>query len=177
MRRAAFFAFCAILLTLSGCEGAFDPFQRPGNWSATGAANETIAQQVAVPSDLISGRGNPYSNGVAASAALDKALGPGGVVGAEEPESVELLAGGFERTHDLDGGVVGLGSEDGFASVRVELVEEIGPGVEGGVEVEEREVVEEALPSLEGLEGDGVGRALAGPGGAIEEMVNEVGPN
>jgi hypothetical protein len=78
MRRATFFAFCAILLTLTGCQGAFDPFQRPGNWSATGAANETIAQQVAVPSDLISGRGNPNANGVAATAALDKALGPNG---------------------------------------------------------------------------------------------------
>jgi hypothetical protein len=93
MRRAAFFAFCAILLTLSGCEGAFDPFQRPGNWVATGAANETIAQQVAVPSDLISGRGNPNTNGVAASAALDKALGPGGVgtaAGLQTPEQITV---------------------------------------------------------------------------------------
>jgi hypothetical protein len=78
MRRAAFFAFCAILLTLTGCEGAFDPFQRPGDWAATGAANENLAQQVAMPSDLISGRGNPNGSGVAASAALDKALGPNG---------------------------------------------------------------------------------------------------
>jgi hypothetical protein len=93
MRRAAFFAFCAILLTLSGCEGAFDPFQRPGNWAATGAANENIAQQVAVPSDLISGRGNPNTNGVAASAALDKALGPSGAgtaAGLQTPEQITV---------------------------------------------------------------------------------------
>lgn len=89
MRRATFFAFCAILLTLTGCQGVFDPFQRPGNWVATGAANETIAQQVAVPADLISGRGNPNANGVAASAALDKALGPNGTgtaAGLQTPE-------------------------------------------------------------------------------------------
>ena len=96
MRRATFFAFCAILLTLTSCEGAFDPFQRPGNWSATGAANENIAQQVAQPSDLISGRGNPNANGVAASAALDKALGPNGTgtaAGLQTPEQNATQSG------------------------------------------------------------------------------------
>ncbi len=95
MRHAAFFAFCAVLLTLTGCEGAFDPFQRPGNWAATGAANQTIAQQVATPSDLITGRGNPNSNGVAASAALDKALGPNGAgtaAGLQTPEQISVQA-------------------------------------------------------------------------------------
>jgi hypothetical protein len=95
VRHAAFFAFCAILLTLSGCQGAFDPMQRPGNWVATGAANEDIAQQVAVPSDLISGRGDPNSSGVAASAALDKALGPAGAgtaAGLQTPEQITVQA-------------------------------------------------------------------------------------
>jgi hypothetical protein len=80
---------------LSGCEGAFDPFQRPGNWSATGAANEDIAQQVAAPSDLISGRSNPNANGVAASAALDKALGPNGTgtaAGLQTPAQITVPA-------------------------------------------------------------------------------------
>jgi hypothetical protein len=91
MRRAAFFAFCTILLALSGCQGAFDPFQRPGDWSATGAANENIAQQAAEPSDLISGRGTPYANGVAATAALDKALGPNGTAaGLQAPAQVVI---------------------------------------------------------------------------------------
>ena len=93
VRHAMFFAFCAILLTLSGCQGALDPFQRPGNWVATGAANEDIAQQVAEPSDLISGRGNPNTNGVAASAALDKALGPNGTAaGLQTPPQITVQA-------------------------------------------------------------------------------------
>ncbi len=78
MRNAAFFSFCVLMLSLSGCVGAFNPFQRPGNWSATGSANETIAQQVADPSDLIKGKSEPTSNGVAASAGIDKALGANG---------------------------------------------------------------------------------------------------
>ncbi len=78
MRRAVFFSFCVGLLTLSGCAGAFNPYQRVGDWSETGAANETIAQQVANPGDLIQGQSSTTSNGVAASAAIDEALGPDG---------------------------------------------------------------------------------------------------
>ena len=78
MRFAVFFAFCVTLLSLTGCAGAFDPFQRPGNWAETGASNEIIAQQAANKSDLISGQSEPTSNGVAASAAIDKALGANG---------------------------------------------------------------------------------------------------
>jgi hypothetical protein len=79
MRLTIFFTFCVALLTLTGCQGAFDPFQRPGDWAATGAANETIAQQIANPADLISGQSVSTSNGVAASAGIDKALGANGV--------------------------------------------------------------------------------------------------
>jgi hypothetical protein len=78
MRLMIFFGFCVTLLTLTGCVGAFDPFQRPGQWAETGASNETIAQQAANPSDLISGQSESTSNGVAASAAIDKALGANG---------------------------------------------------------------------------------------------------
>ena len=95
MRLMIFFGFCVTLLTLTGCVGAFDPFQRPGNWAETGAANETIAQQAANPSDLISGRSDPLSNGIAASAAIDKALGPAGsgtAAGLQTPATITNTA-------------------------------------------------------------------------------------
>jgi hypothetical protein len=79
MRHVTFATFCIALLGLSGCVGAFDPYQRPGNWAETGASNETIAQQVANRGDLISGQSEPTSNGVAATSAIDLALGAGGV--------------------------------------------------------------------------------------------------
>lgn len=81
MRSALFFSFCVMVLTLSGCTGAFDPFQRPGNWSATGASNETIAQQVADKSDLLYGKSEPGSNGVAAVAGVEKAMTNGTATG------------------------------------------------------------------------------------------------
>ncbi|MDE8346894.1 MAG: hypothetical protein POH28_12090 [Acidocella sp.] len=78
MRIASFSAGCLLVFTLSGCAGAFDPYQRPGNWTNTGAQNVNLAQEVANKADLISGHGDPTSNGVAASAAIDLALGPDG---------------------------------------------------------------------------------------------------
>ena len=78
MPRFTLRVLCLAMLGLSGCTGAFDPYQRPGNWALTGASNETIAQQAANPADLISGQSSPTSNGIAASAAIDKALGAGG---------------------------------------------------------------------------------------------------
>jgi hypothetical protein len=74
MRSALFLSFCVVVLTLSGCTGAFDPFQRPGNWSATGASNKATAQQVANKSDLLYGRSEPGSNGVAAVGGVEKAM-------------------------------------------------------------------------------------------------------
>jgi hypothetical protein len=74
MRKFVFFGFCAAILSLSGCQGAFDPLQRPGTWSATNASNETIAQQVANKGDLIQGRSDPGTNGVVAVGGLEKAL-------------------------------------------------------------------------------------------------------
>lgn len=76
MRSLAFFSFCVMLLSLSGC--VLDPYQRPGTWSETGASNEALAQQVADPADLISGKSDAYSNGVVAAAGVDKALGASG---------------------------------------------------------------------------------------------------
>ena len=77
MRSALFFSFCVVVLTLSGCTGAFDPFKRPGNWSETGAANEALAQQAAYKSDLLQGRSEPGSNGIAAVAGVEKAMSGG----------------------------------------------------------------------------------------------------
>jgi basic membrane lipoprotein Med (substrate-binding protein (PBP1-ABC) superfamily) len=83
MRSLTFFSLCVLILGLTGCAGLkqkphLDPFLRRGDWSATGAANETIAEQAANRSDLIYGKSDATSNGVAASAALDKALGAAG---------------------------------------------------------------------------------------------------
>lgn len=78
MRKAIFGVICLSILTLSGCVGAFDPYQRPGNWTNTGAQNENLAQEVNNKADLISGHGEPTSNGIAASAAIDLALGANG---------------------------------------------------------------------------------------------------
>ena len=71
MRGAVFAAFAA-LLALTGCVGAFDPLQRPGNWVEEGSANETIAQQAANPADLLSGQSAPTTSGTVAVEALNK---------------------------------------------------------------------------------------------------------
>ncbi|WP_298225263.1 hypothetical protein [Acidocella sp.] len=74
------FAFIGIL-GLSGCQGAFNPFNRPGTWSETGAANEALAQQVAQKSDLISGQSEQGSNGIAAVSGIEKAMTGGTATG------------------------------------------------------------------------------------------------
>jgi hypothetical protein len=78
MKRTVILVCCLAATGLTGCAGAFDPYQRPGFWVEEGSANETIAQQAAYPGDLIHGQSDPTSNGVAAMAAVDKAIGPNG---------------------------------------------------------------------------------------------------
>ncbi len=73
MRPRDFIILGAAALGLAGCYG--DPFENPGDWSASNAPQENLNAQVANKADLISGHGNAYGNGVAASAAIDKALG------------------------------------------------------------------------------------------------------
>jgi len=68
-----------LILCLGLAAGYADPYDNPGDWSATGSARENIAVQAADPADLISGKSNPNSNGVAASTGIDK--GYGGVGG------------------------------------------------------------------------------------------------
>lgn len=89
MRSLGFFVLCLGVLSLSGCVGAFDPFQRPGDWSATGASNANIAQQAADKGDLIQGRSQPGSNGVAAVAGVEKAMAGGTAKGLQTEEQPE----------------------------------------------------------------------------------------
>ena len=79
-------------LTLAGCADQGNPFARNGNWVPTGAANETIAQQVADKSELIAGHGDATSNGVAASAGVEKALTAGTATGLQTPETITVQA-------------------------------------------------------------------------------------
>jgi hypothetical protein len=64
-----------------------DPFENPGDWSMTGASRQNIAAQAANPVDLLNGRSDLNSNGVAASAAIDAALGgaAGNASGLQKP--------------------------------------------------------------------------------------------
>jgi hypothetical protein len=78
MNKTAIFGLCLAALGLTGCAGAFDSYQKPGNWVEEGSANETIAQQAAYPGDLIHGQSDPMSDGIAASAGVDKAIGANG---------------------------------------------------------------------------------------------------
>lgn len=81
----------AMTFALAGCYA--DPFQNPGNWSMTGASRKNIAVQTATPSQLISGQQADGSNGVAASAAIDKALGgpAGTAAGLQTPPTTNML--------------------------------------------------------------------------------------
>ena len=94
MRSALFFCACLSVLALSGCAGAFDPFQRPGNWAATGAANETIAQQAANKGDLIQGQSEPGTNGVVAVGGVEKALSNGTAAGLQTTITATAPGGG-----------------------------------------------------------------------------------
>ena len=94
MRRATFFAFCAILLTLTRLRRARSTrFSAPATGRPRGPRTKPSRSRWRCPSDLISGRGNPNANGVAASAALDKALGPNGAgtaAGLQTPEQIAV---------------------------------------------------------------------------------------
>jgi hypothetical protein len=94
MRPRDLLILAAAALGLGGCYA--DPFQNPGQWSPTYASQENLNAQAANKSDLINGHGNPYGNGIAASAAIDKALGqPGGTAaGLQTPPPALSSSGG-----------------------------------------------------------------------------------
>jgi hypothetical protein len=73
MRRSTLLLLACAGIGLTGCYS--DPFQNPADWSMNGAPRENIAQQVADPSELLQGHGETTSNGVAAAAGVDLAIG------------------------------------------------------------------------------------------------------
>jgi type IV pilus biogenesis protein CpaD/CtpE len=91
MRISAVLLLSMASIALTGCYP--DPFQNPSDWSMTGATRKNLAAQAANPSDLIEGRSELNSNGVAASAAIDKALGgaAGTAAGLQTPPSTTSL--------------------------------------------------------------------------------------
>ncbi len=68
---------CLSTLLLSGCVGPLDgdPFQRPGNWAMNAAPRENTAAQVSDKSDLLQGKSDTSSDGIAAAAGVDQAIG------------------------------------------------------------------------------------------------------
>jgi hypothetical protein len=91
MRLWTILQFLALTVCLAGCYP--DPFQNPGDWSMTGASRKNTAAQVETPSQLINGQQESGSNGVAASAAIDKALGgpAGTAAGLQTPPAATML--------------------------------------------------------------------------------------
>jgi len=85
MRHLGFAAVAVLCLALTGCYS--EPFQNPGDWAETGAANEDLALQAANKDDLLSGRSQPGSQGVAAAAGVDEAIGgsAGTATGLQKP--------------------------------------------------------------------------------------------
>jgi len=74
MRQFLLVLLGAICVSLAGCYP--DQYQNPAQWSMTGAAREDTALMTADKSELIQGHGTPAtSNGVAAAAAVDVAIG------------------------------------------------------------------------------------------------------
>jgi len=85
MRQLGFAAAAILCLGLAGCYA--EPFQNPGDWAPTGAAREDLAIQAANKDDLLAGRSEPGSQGVAAAAGVDAATGgtAGNAAGLQKP--------------------------------------------------------------------------------------------
>jgi len=85
-------------LALAGCVGPLDPdpFNRPDAWTMNAAPLENTAQEVDDKADLIQGKSDPSSNGVAATAAIDQALGePNGTAAGlqKAPQAISFSSG------------------------------------------------------------------------------------
>jgi hypothetical protein len=93
MRLLHILLLASATLGLSGCYA--DPFTDPRKWSMTAAPRENTAVEAANPADLIVGHGDATSNGVAASAGIDKALGgPAGTAAGLQTAPPALNIGG-----------------------------------------------------------------------------------
>jgi hypothetical protein len=76
----------AMCVSLAGCYP--DQFENPAQWSMNGSERENTALMTADKSELIQGHGTPAaSNGVAAAAAVDVAIGgtAGNASGLQKP--------------------------------------------------------------------------------------------
>jgi len=86
-------------LLLAGCVGPLDPdpFQRPGNWAMNAAPLENTAVQASDKSDLLQGKSDPSSDGIAATAGVDEAVGgaAGTAAGLQKaPAALSFSSGG-----------------------------------------------------------------------------------
>jgi hypothetical protein len=93
-KRTGFLAAGILCLGLTGCYP--DPFQNPADWQMTGAAREDTAQQVVNKDDLLAGRSEPGSQGVAAAAGVDVAIGgaAGSAAGLQKaPKEISFTSG------------------------------------------------------------------------------------
>ncbi len=91
MRRATLLLLAIAGFGLTGCYP--DAFQNPADWSMNGAPRENLAQQVADPSELLQGHGDNMSNGVAAAAGVDTAIGgpTGTAAGLQKPPTASNI--------------------------------------------------------------------------------------
>ena len=85
-------------LVLTACVGPLDmnPYNRPNNWSMNAAPLENTAVEADDKADLIQGKSDNTSNGVAATAAIDQALGePNGTAAGlqKAPSAISFSAG------------------------------------------------------------------------------------
>ncbi len=98
MRIPAFTILFLSVLLLAGCVGplAPDPFQRPGNWAMNAAPLENTAVQVSDKSDLLQGKSDSSSSGVAAAAGVDQAIGgaTGSAAGLQKPPAALSFSSG-----------------------------------------------------------------------------------
>jgi len=90
--------FCSALVLTACVGGPLDPnpFNRPGQWTMNAAPLENTAQEVDDKSDLIQGKSDSSSNGVAATAAIDQALGePAGTAAGlqKAPQTISFSSG------------------------------------------------------------------------------------
>jgi hypothetical protein len=70
MKRSTIMVLVLSSMVLTACQGAFDPWQRPGNWVTTGAAQEDVAQQAMYKGELIKGSGIATSAGTYAASGI-----------------------------------------------------------------------------------------------------------
>jgi len=74
MKRSTIMILALSALPLTACQGAFDPWQRPGLWQPTGAPQEDLAQQTHYKGELIKGSGTATSDGGFAQSAIQSII-------------------------------------------------------------------------------------------------------